>query len=54
VTRVLGLVPDREGSNGVPGKNLKPLAGASLVEYAARPPAAGREVRHVQNTPRPR
>jgi CMP-N-acetylneuraminic acid synthetase len=36
VTRVLGLVPARGGSKGVPGKNLRPLAGASLIEYAAR------------------
>ena len=40
MTRVLGLVPARSGSKGVPGKNLRPLAGSSLIEYAAR---AGRE-----------
>ena len=40
MTRVLGLVPARAGSKGVPDKNVKPLAGASLLDYAAR---AGRE-----------
>jgi CMP-N,N'-diacetyllegionaminic acid synthase len=32
---VLGIVPARAGSKGVPGKNLRPLAGRSLIEYAA-------------------
>ena len=33
---VLGLVPARGGSKGVPGKNVKPLAGHSLLDYTAR------------------
>jgi CMP-N,N'-diacetyllegionaminic acid synthase len=33
---VLALVPARGGSKGVPGKNVKPLAGHSLLEYTAR------------------
>jgi len=33
---VLGLIPARGGSKGVPGKNLRPLAGRPLLEYAAR------------------
>jgi CMP-N,N'-diacetyllegionaminic acid synthase len=33
---VLGLVPARSGSKGVPGKNLRPLAGQTLLEYTAR------------------
>ena len=33
---ILGIVPARGGSKGVPGKNLKPLAGRSLLEYTAR------------------
>jgi CMP-N-acetylneuraminic acid synthetase len=37
---VLGIVPARGGSKGVPDKNLRPLAGRSLLEYAA---AAARE-----------
>jgi len=34
--RVLGLVPARSGSKGVPGKNVRPLAGHTLLEYTAR------------------
>ena len=34
--RILGLVPARGGSKGVPGKNVRPLAGHTLLEYAAR------------------
>ena len=33
---VLGIVPARGGSKGVPGKNVRPLAGRTLLEYAAR------------------
>jgi CMP-N,N'-diacetyllegionaminic acid synthase len=33
---VLGLVPARGGSKGVPGKNVRPLAGQTLLEYTAR------------------
>ena len=32
--RVLGLVPARGGSKGVPDKNIRPLAGRTLLEYA--------------------
>ena len=33
-TFVLGLVPARGGSKGVPGKNLRPVMGKPLVAYA--------------------
>jgi CMP-N-acetylneuraminic acid synthetase len=33
---VLGLVPARGGSKGIPGKNIRPLAGRSLLHYASR------------------
>jgi len=33
---ILGLVPARGGSKGVPGKNVRPLAGHTLLEYTAR------------------
>jgi CMP-N-acetylneuraminic acid synthetase len=33
---VLALVPARGGSKGVPGKNVRPLAGQTLLEYTAR------------------
>jgi CMP-N-acetylneuraminic acid synthetase len=36
MTMVLGLVPARAGSKGVPGKNVRPLAGRSLLDYTAR------------------
>lgn len=32
--RVLALIPARGGSKGVPGKNIRPLAGKSLTERA--------------------
>jgi CMP-N-acetylneuraminic acid synthetase len=32
---VLGLVPAREGSKGVPGKNIRPLGGRPLLAYTA-------------------
>ena len=33
---VLGIVPARGGSKGVPGKNVRPLAGHTLLDYTAR------------------
>lgn len=33
---VLALVPARGGSKGIPDKNIRPLAGRTLLEYAAR------------------
>lgn len=33
--RVLAIVPARSGSKGVPDKNLRPLAGRTLLEYTA-------------------
>ncbi len=32
--KVLGLIPARGGSKGVPGKNVRPLLGRSLIERA--------------------
>lgn len=31
--RILGLIPARSGSKGVPGKNLRALCGRPLIEY---------------------
>ncbi|QQS47114.1 MAG: acylneuraminate cytidylyltransferase family protein [Acidobacteriota bacterium] len=31
--RILGIIPARGGSKGVPRKNLRPLAGKPLIEY---------------------
>jgi len=36
MSAVLGLVPARSGSKGVPGKNVRALAGRSLLDYTAR------------------
>jgi CMP-N,N'-diacetyllegionaminic acid synthase len=38
--QVLGLVPARSGSKGVPGKNIRPRAGQPLLAYTARAAAA--------------
>ena len=35
MNHVLGLVPARGGSKGVPGKNIRPLAGRTLLEYTS-------------------
>ena len=42
---VLALVPARGGSKGVPDKNLRPLAGRTLLEYAA---AAARDSQAIE------
>jgi CMP-N,N'-diacetyllegionaminic acid synthase len=36
MSRVLGLVPARGGSKGIPDKNIRLLAGRTLLAYAAR------------------
>lgn len=36
MSHVLGLVPARASSKGVPGKNIRLLAGRSLLEYTAK------------------
>lgn len=42
--RVLAVVPARGGSKGLPGKNLRPLAGLPLVVHSLRAAAAMRTV----------
>lgn len=42
--RVLALVPARGGSKGLPGKNVRPLAGLPLVAHSLRAAAAMRTV----------
>ena len=34
MTKVLGLIPARGGSKAIPGKNIKPLGGKSLIQRA--------------------
>lgn len=49
--RVLGLIPARAGSKGVPGKNLRLLAGKPLLNYTIETAAAaGRLARVVVST----
>ncbi|MFD1079864.1 cytidylyltransferase domain-containing protein, partial [Longispora fulva] len=31
--KILGLIPARGGSKGIPGKNIKPLDGKPLLQY---------------------
>jgi len=40
MSRVLALVPARGGSKGIPDKNIRPLAGRTLLDYVARASAA--------------
>src|SRR5688572_25705510 len=35
--KVLGLIPARMGSKGVPGKNMKLLGGTPLIQYTIEP-----------------
>jgi len=44
LTRVLGLVPARGGSKGIPRKNAKPLAGKPLLAYTAECARAARSL----------
>lgn len=44
---VLGLIPARAGSKGVPDKNLRPLAGRTLLEYVAAAARASRRIDRV-------
>jgi CMP-N,N'-diacetyllegionaminic acid synthase len=34
--KILGLIPARGGSKGIPDKNIRPLAGIPLLEYSRR------------------
>ena len=36
MTNILGIVPARSGSKGVPGKNIKPLCGEPLIVHTIR------------------
>lgn len=50
-TRVLGLIPARGGSKGIPRKNIRALGGRPLLEYTARSAlAAARLARVVLST----
>lgn len=36
MTKILGIIPARGGSKGIPGKNIRMLGGKPLIYYAAR------------------
>jgi CMP-N-acetylneuraminic acid synthetase len=45
--RMVGIIPARGGSKGVPRKNLQPLAGEPLLAYTARAALGARLLDHV-------
>src|SRR6266849_4081423 len=45
--RVLGLIPARGGSRGIPRKNIRPLGGRPLLEYTAECALAARRLGRV-------
>lgn len=45
--RVLGLIPARGGSKGVPGKNIKSLCGKPLLAYTAETALASKRLSRV-------
>ncbi|MGE0451328.1 MAG: acylneuraminate cytidylyltransferase family protein [Vicinamibacterales bacterium] len=45
--RVLGIVPARGGSKGVPGKNIRPLGGKPLLHYTADAARASIRLSHT-------
>jgi N-acylneuraminate cytidylyltransferase len=47
VDRILGIIPARGGSKGLPGKNIRPLAGVPLIGYSI---AAGAQVPEITRT----
>lgn len=47
MTRVLGLIPARGGSRGVPRKNLRPLGGRPLLAYTAQAALAATRLARV-------
>lgn len=44
--RILGLIPARGGSKGLPGKNVRPLCGRPLIEWSI---LRGRESRYLDD-----
>lgn len=45
--RILGLIPARGGSKGIPGKNIKPLGGKPLLAYTAEAALASKSLSRV-------
>jgi CMP-N,N'-diacetyllegionaminic acid synthase len=47
MTRVLGLIPARGGSKGVPGKNIRPLAGKPLIAWTIEAARAAKGIERL-------
>lgn len=45
--KILGIIPARGGSKGIPGKNIKPLGGKPLLQYTAEAAAASKLLSRV-------
>ena len=45
--KILGLIPARGGSKGIPGKNIKPLRGKPLLQYTVEAADASRLLSRV-------
>ncbi|MEM8907229.1 MAG: acylneuraminate cytidylyltransferase family protein [Bacteroidota bacterium] len=45
--KILGLIPARGGSKGIPGKNHKPLAGKALIHYSIEVGLACPQIDHL-------
>lgn len=45
--QILGLIPARAGSKGIPGKNTRPLLGKPLLSYTIEAAMACRQIQHV-------
>ena len=45
--RVLGIIPARGGSKGIPGKNIRPLGGKPLLAWTAEAALAARRLSRV-------
>lgn len=45
--RVLGIIPARGGSKGIPGKNIRPLGGKPLLAWTAESALAARRLSRV-------
>lgn len=48
--KILGVIPARGGSEGVPGKNIRVIAGEPLIAYAVRAAKESRSLTHFLTT----
>lgn len=45
--KILALIPARGGSKGLPGKNIRPLQGKPLLQYAVEAALSSRSITHT-------